>query len=246
MPAASTSGPAYRVLADALRSRILSGDLRPGDRLPTESELCETYGLSRSTVREALRVLTSERLLVTRRGVQGGSFVATPEPGEIAHLVQSGLSLLADGDTVTVAGLLEVREMLEVPAAGLAAVRHDAAQLTVLEGTLVDPGGADPEALFIGNRDFHLGLLRATGNPVLEAVATPIFGVVHERFARRQAPGEFWEKVDRDHRDILDRVRAGDEAGAREAQAAHLGALQPTYEGIDRERRAKRDNSPRQ
>lgn len=245
MPEATSPGPAYRVLADALRSQILSGGLRSGDRLPTESELCETYGVSRSTVREALRVLTSERLLVTRRGVQGGSFVATPEPGEIAGLVQSGLSLLADGETVTVAGLLEVREMLEVPAAGLAAVRHDASQLAALETTLVDPAGADPEALFIGNRDFHLGLLRATGNPVLEAVATPIFGVVHERFARRQAPGEFWQKVDRDHRDILDRVRAGDEVGAREAQAAHLGALQPTYEGIDRERRAKRGNSPR-
>ena len=244
MSEATAAGPAYRVLADVLRSRILSGDLRPGDRLPTESDLCEAYGLSRSTVREALRVLTSERLLVTRRGVQGGSFVAAPEPGDIAGLVQSGLSLLADGDTVTVAGLLEVREMLEVPAAGLAATRHDHAQLTQLEATLFDPRGTDPDAMFVANRDFHLGLLRATGNPVLEAVASPIFGVVHERFARRHAPEEFWERVDRDHRDILDRVRAGDESGAREAQLAHLSGLQPTYEGIDRERRAQRENSP--
>lgn len=240
MPDVTAPGPAYRVLADALRARILSGDLRTGDRLPAESELCEAYGVSRSTVREALRVLASERLLVTRRGVQGGSFVTAPQPGEIAGLVQSGLSLLADGDTVTVAGLLEVREMLEVPAAGLAAVRHDEDQMAQLESTLFDPRGTDPDEMFGANRDFHLGLLRATGNPVLEAVASPIFGVVYERFARRQAPDEFWDQVDRDHREILDRVRAGDAEGAREAQYAHLGALQPTYEGIDRERRAQR------
>src|SRR5690554_2268530 len=110
------TGPAYRVLADTPRAQILSTELRPGDRLPAESELCELYGVSRSTVREALRALATERLLVTRREVSGGSFVATPEPGDIARLVQSSLSLLTSVDAVSVASLLEVRYMLEVPA----------------------------------------------------------------------------------------------------------------------------------
>lgn len=232
-------GPAYRVLADTLRHQILSGELRSGDRLPAEAELCELYGVSRSTVREALRALATERLLVTRRGVAGGSFVAAPQPGDIAGLVQSSLALLTSADSLSVESLIEVRFLLEVPAAGLAAARHAEDDLEALRRSLFDPEATDLEAMFSANRDFHLNLLRATGNPVLEAVAAPIFGVVYERFVRRNAPGTFWTQVDHDHRDILDRVRAGDVAGAEEAQRAHLGDIRPTYQQIDRERRER-------
>lgn len=235
----SEKGPAYQVLADALRGQILSGELKSGDRLPAEAELCDLYGVSRSTVREALRALVTERLLVTRRGVSGGSFVAAPEPGDIAGLVQSSLALLTSADSVSVESLIEVRFMLEVPAAGLAAARRAEDDLDALQSTIFDPTGPDLDAMFTANRDFHLNLLRATGNPVLQAVAAPIFGVVYERFVRRQAPEQFWTQVDHDHRDILDRVRAGDVAGAEEAQRAHLGDLRPTYEQIDRDRRAR-------
>ena len=236
MPPAAESGPAYRVVADALRVQILQGELKSGDRLPTESELCELYSVSRSTVREALRALATERLLVTRRGVAGGSFVASPAPEEIAGLVQSSLSLLTDSASVSVQSLLEVRLMLEVPAAGLAARRHGEEDLEFLSGRLFDPDGTDLESMFGANRDFHLGLLRSAANPVLEAVAAPIFGVVYERFVRRKAPAQFWHTVDHDHRSILDRVRAGDVVGAEEAQRAHLLDLGPTYERIDSER----------
>ena len=72
--------PAYRLLADDLRAQITSGRLVPGDRLPTEPQLCQRSGVSRSTVREALRLLASQHLIVTTRGVSGGSFVAHPSP----------------------------------------------------------------------------------------------------------------------------------------------------------------------
>ena len=70
--------PAYQLLADSLRTQITSGRLRPGERLPTEPQLCVRSGVSRSTVREALRLLTSQHLIVTTRGVTGGSYVARP------------------------------------------------------------------------------------------------------------------------------------------------------------------------
>src|SRR5690606_9368026 len=130
----------------------------------------------------------------------------------------SSLALLTSADSLSVESLIEVRFLLEVPAAGLAAARHAEDDLEALRGSLFDPEATDLEAMFSADRDFHLNLLRATGNPVLEAVAAPIFGVVYERFVRRNAPGTFWTQVDHDHRDILDRVRAGDVAGAEEAQ----------------------------
>lgn len=69
------SVPAYAVLAGHLRSRILSGELQPGERLPGEAELTAEFGVGRSTIREALRSLASQNLIETTRGVTGGASV---------------------------------------------------------------------------------------------------------------------------------------------------------------------------
>ena len=231
--------PAYQELADALRRQIVSGDLRPGDRLPVEPELCAAYGVSRSTVREALRVLSSENLITTRRGVAGGSFVSAPDPAAISATLESGLSMLAVSPSGSVDDLLEIRELLEVPAAGLAAERRSEDQLLQLRGTLFDPRAVDVDQIFGANRNFHVVLLRSARNPLLEAVTRPVFGVLNDRFLREHAPARFWHRVDRDHREILAQVEAGDREGAEQAQRAHLAHLRTTYTRIDRERRAR-------
>ncbi|HEY3480196.1 MAG TPA: GntR family transcriptional regulator, partial [Streptomyces sp.] len=76
--------PAYQLLSDALRARIITGELKPGEKLPVEPDLSTQYGVSRSTVREALRLLASQNLIITTRGVAGGSFVAYPKPQQVA------------------------------------------------------------------------------------------------------------------------------------------------------------------
>jgi DNA-binding transcriptional MocR family regulator len=86
--------PAYRQVADELRSQIMRGALAPGERLPSEAELSRAFGVSRSTVREALRSLTSQHLIETLRGVQGGSFVAAPDPARVVEDVGSALGVL--------------------------------------------------------------------------------------------------------------------------------------------------------
>jgi DNA-binding FadR family transcriptional regulator len=123
-----------------------------------------------------------------------------------------------------------------VTAAGLAARRRSAEDIRALTGALFDPRTVDPEHVFEANRNFHVTLLRAAGNPMLEAVTRPMFGVLNERFLRVQASRRFWFRVDRDHREILAAVEAGDAGGAREAQHAHLEHLRTTYTRIDRER----------
>jgi GntR family transcriptional repressor for pyruvate dehydrogenase complex len=136
--------------------------------------------------------------------------------------------------------LLEVREMLEVPAAGLAAVRHEPAQLDALRATLFDPGRIATDDLFSRNRSFHEALLRMTGNPLLEVVTQPVFRVLGEKFLREAAPKRFWSQVDADHRAILAAVAAGDQATASGAMHEHLGRLRAVYTRIDRERTARR------
>lgn len=232
----TTASPSYDRLARRLREQIIAGELLPGDQLPSETEMCERYDVSRSTIREALRVLSSQNLVITTRGVNGGSFVVQPQPTHIAEYLRTSLGLLTAG-TGSINDLLEVRRQLEVPAAGLAAKRRTKAQIEAIRSTMFDPMDVDLTTIFQNNRDFHHQLLQAAGNPVLEAVTGPIFAVLRDRIHREEAGRRFWVRVDKDHRDILGYLEDRDAEGAEQAQAAHLDHLRSTYNRYDRERR---------
>lgn len=124
-----------------------------------------------------------------------------------------------------------------MPAAGLAAQRRTPEHLERLRSSLFDPRTVDRERIFAVDRSFHVALLQAANNPLLEVVAQPVFRVLHDRFLRAQAPGRFWHRVDGDHREILRCVEVRDAAGAREAAQVHLGHPRRTYQRIARDRR---------
>jgi GntR family transcriptional repressor for pyruvate dehydrogenase complex len=233
MPSPPTPGPAYTLLAERIRLQVLAGVLTAGDRLPNETELGTQYGVSRSTVREALRLLSSEHLVVTTRGVGGGSFVSYPNSEQISRNLQTGISLMGSA-RVSVDDLLEVRLMLEVPGAAMAAERRLPDDLVALHAALLDHEGQQPATLHANTRNFHQLLLVASHNPLLELVTVPLFLVLDKRFAREDAPESFWLAVDDDHRRILRTVEEGDAAGARQAHHEHLMRLSATYRAIDR------------
>jgi GntR family transcriptional repressor for pyruvate dehydrogenase complex len=225
-PARIAGPPAYQVLADDLRAQITSGRLRPGDRLPTEPQLCAQSGLSRSTVREALRLLSSQHLIVTTRGVTGGSFVAEPSAHKIAETLEGGLGLLVANGMLAGGHLFELRFMLEVPAAELAAVRRTEAHLTELAAAMFDPDNDDVDTILTANRAFHTAMSAAAGNPLFRLVTQPLYAVANERELAVLAPKTFWAEVDSDHREILAAVIDQDGARAAAATRAHLERLQ--------------------
>ncbi|GAB2972156.1 FCD domain-containing protein [Amycolatopsis acidiphila] len=225
---------AYDRLASSIRKQILSGELRPGHRLPTELALSTHYQVSRNTAREAIRALAGQGLLVVKRGVAGGTFVASPTTAQVSESLMSGLALLTDSADLSVSVLMEIREMLEVPAAELAARNRTDEELGAIHESLFDPGRIDPTRVFVNNRDFHTGVLRATHNPLLEVLAEPVFRVLKERFLRERASADFWVRVDAEHREIVGYLDDRDQAGAREASRAHLRYLRSVYEKIDR------------
>jgi DNA-binding FadR family transcriptional regulator len=214
--------PAYQVLADDLRAQITSGRLRPGDRLPAEPEMCARSGLSRSTVREALRLLASQHLIVTTRGVTGGSFVAQPSVAQLSeNLVQAVHLLHGASSPIGTAELFEVREMLEVPAAGLAALRRTDADIAALRAALFAPDTDEPDTMRAAQWTFHGALAAAAGNPLYELLARPL----HQLSEERQRPGAaagLWERIDAAHRAILHCVTSRDVSGAAEATRTHL------------------------
>jgi DNA-binding FadR family transcriptional regulator len=217
--------PAYQLLADELREAITSGRLRPGERLPPEPELCVRSGVSRSTVREALRLLASQHLIVTTRGVTGGSFVAHPDAEQLSEALSTGLTLLSNSAEVGLADLLELRRALEIPAAGLAAERRTDADLAQLRAALFDPGLDELDTMLSAHAAFHSAVASATGNPLFELVTRPLYQVGYGEEIVENLPADYWSQVDTDHRELLAHVRARDSAAAMEVGARHLAYL---------------------
>src|SRR5258705_4910737 len=108
---------AYDQVADQVREWIMSGTLDVGDQLPSEGELAQQFRTSRSTVREALRLLASANLTETRPGAYGGTSVKRPDPVWVADSLHNSLTLLVRTDDVSVDELFAARELIEVPAA---------------------------------------------------------------------------------------------------------------------------------
>lgn len=221
---------AYRQVADQLRNQIVAGELSPGTRLPSESALSRMFGASRSTIREALRVLTSQDLITTTRGVTGGSFVSSPDTASIAENLSGSLGLLVNSSNMDVAYLLEARLILEPVAARLAAERADTDALTRLEKLTASTHEMAPTRGFVVHWDFHAGLVTATGNPLLEVMCQPINQLLRGRAHRDSIEREVWDKVDREHAAIYRAVARGNAAEAERLTRAHLHALRPLYE----------------
>lgn len=234
MPAGDGRPLEYERVADELRTMIVLGELRPGDRLPPEGELTARMAVSRGTLREALRVLSTQKMLTSVRGVGGGTFIAEPSTDDVVAYLQTSLSLMSRS-RLSVAQLLEVRAMIEVPSAGIAAKTRSQEDLHLLAETVVvvNEAADGKEIDWSVNSRFHVLLLQATGNPLLDLVARPIFSVMREKFLRDRAEPAFWRKVADDHAHILQHVRDGNAAAASKAMRNHLGALRDTYTQID-------------
>jgi GntR family transcriptional regulator, transcriptional repressor for pyruvate dehydrogenase complex len=150
-----------------IRSMIQSGELPPGSRLPTEQQLSQQMGLSRSGVREAVKVLEAARVLDVRRG--DGTYVTSLAPRLLLEGLGLAVELLRDD---TLLEVMEVRRMLEPAATGAAALRVTDADLDRIGAILEDMRGAadDAEQLIRYDAAFHRTVIAVTGNETLTSL----------------------------------------------------------------------------
>ena len=221
---------AYQQVADQVRELILTGALAAGDRLPPEPDLAAQFGVSRSTIREALRVLASRDLIHTTRGTTGGTFVSRVNAAQVSDYLETSIGLMSGSDSVTVAEMLEAREMLEVPSARLAAVRRAEHHLKALrEAVERETRTRGRDGRFREHRTFHAIIVEASGNRLLRMVAEPVFRVLQAKFLSPDVPDEFWANVDHDHEEILAAIEDRDGEAAAAAMQRHLTALRGAY-----------------
>ena len=211
------------VLSGILREKILSGHLSEGVPLPNERELGSQAGLSRASVREALRILESEGLISTSIGRNGGSEVVRPSSATIERSVVSFIR----GRRIRMESVLETRAVIEPPAARLAALRHTDADFEKIEKCQVKLEDAslaeDIPAYVRANLDWHVELVRASHNELLIAFISAISQSV---YAATDLDGfnllEVRNAVTRAHRSVMDAIQARDGEAAARRMGRHV------------------------
>jgi len=206
-------------VASRLEEAILSGELAPGDYLPSEREISAQMDVSRSVVREALGRLASLGLV---RSVHG-SGTRVEEPS--SRPVTVGYQRLLRRTDLRIQDLAAVRLPLETTIAALAAARRTEADLDALRATQKVLGNPrrSLEAHVRADLDFHAVLARATGNPLFQVVLAPIQELLIE--SRRQTLGRYGAEIAfRHHARILTAVEAGDAGAAEQAMREHIQA----------------------
>jgi DNA-binding FadR family transcriptional regulator len=223
-------GPAHELVAQQLRAAIVSGELQPGDRLPTEIELREAFGVSRATIREALGSLVGQGLIGKARGLNGGSFVLRPSVGQASESLHLSLQRLGQSDGMSVAEVVESRYLLELPAARLAASRRTDDDIVELRACAHRLGGADhPEPT---DKRFHRAVAVASGNRLLQMAIEPINLVLGEQLDVSRYPKGLLQEIDDDHEAIAEAIVAGDADRSEALMRDHLDALAAVISSI--------------
>src|SRR5688572_956332 len=190
-----------------IRSAILAGRFRPGDRLPTERELAQQFGVSRVTVRDALRALEAAGLIRVKVGGQGGPYVAEPDIGLLSDSLGTHLKLRG----TTFRELAETRLALETTAARLAAERATAADLVELEAAILGPMRPPSHDSVATSLDFHTAVTRAAHNGALLAMFMATRALIQDAFDTLYALQPDMVEVARTtHTELYDAIRTGD------------------------------------
>jgi GntR family transcriptional regulator, transcriptional repressor for pyruvate dehydrogenase complex len=215
---------AIETTIEKIKQMLVDGELRPGDKLPVEKDLAASLGVSRNTLREAVRGLASIRVLQTRQG--DGTYVTSLRPA----LLLDGLGFVADlhredGEL----HFLHVRRLLEPEATALSVRRLSEADLAELRRMLDEADRLaherppDLDRLLANDRAFHLLITSNCGNPVLAALVENASGhTVRARMWRGMADASAIQRTLTEHRAIYDAIADGDAERARLRTAMHI------------------------
>jgi DNA-binding FadR family transcriptional regulator len=209
-----------QVIVDQIKVLIRDGRLQPGDRLPSERELCQRFGVSRVTVREALRVLESSGLVAIRVGAHGGAFLTTPS----AERLGEGLADLISLAPLTAADVTEARIIVELgllPLAVERATEEDIADLFAMaeEGEKAVAAGVYTVEM---SAAFHVRVGACTHNPAIEMLLQSFHGPMRMSLEESHTSAPMGEQGVREHRTLTEAIQRRDLDAARAVMTSHL------------------------
>lgn len=206
-------------VADQMKKKIISGEYASGDKLPVESELCQGFGVSRITVREAMKKLNTMGLVEIKQGK--GTFVKNVDLG----MFMKPLFQLVEFSEMNIDAIYTAREYMEGGIAALAAqnrTEEDLAQLKAhLENIKYCSQQGDLEGCYQCDVDFHMALAKAAGNPILLAAMDALQDIDNACVKRYDKYLVGYDDSNKEHQAILDAVINQNPQQAQEAMASH-------------------------
>jgi len=216
-------------VADQIEERIISEQLKPGDRLPSERELAKSLGVSRPVIREATTVLVARGLVEVLPG--SGSYVKEMSSESASKPIERYLRVKDKLGSYT--DLHDVRRALEVDIAGLAAERATAEDIEKLEASFEDQKNSvnNPDQFTKADLDFHAAIASATQNELYNILLAPISDLMLEfrMVAYDTDPQASIEGALVHHENLIEKIKNHDSEGAREAMLAHLKQAESLY-----------------
>jgi GntR family transcriptional regulator, transcriptional repressor for pyruvate dehydrogenase complex len=208
------------VVARMILQDILDDGLIEGAKLLSEAEMMEQYDIGRATLREALRLLEVQGLIVVRSGPSGGPVVRLLTPGDFGRMARLHLQLTG----ATYEHLVEARLILEPIMAGLAAAHRDLAGLERLEEAVSHgpEGVADDQRWVEVTRDFHYAVAGMSGNPVLDLIVRALKEIFEDKSRQALAPQDRRVDVHEAHDQVAKAIAAGDRDAAEQAMRVHM------------------------
>lgn len=208
---------------EQIKAAIFSGALRSGDRLPSEAELARQFAVSRTTVREALRSLTTQNLIVKTPGAGGGSFVRSADPSTLRSAVGDSVHTLLALGSIAFEEVALVRQHLEVPSVRLAATHRTDDDLTELREILdlQKSISVDDESVPALDERFHGTIARASGNRVLASFVSALH-IETEPVHYLDLSPEVGRTTVRQHQQIVRTIDEQDPDAAEAAMVEHL------------------------
>lgn len=228
---------AAELIAQEIRSKIVRGQLKENDALPPEQELTDQFGVSRPVLRQALRILESERLVEVRRGQHGGPVVRRPD----AAMVARHFGILLQYEDVRLHEVFDARQTLEQPAARKVALKHEDHVLQALQENLAQheelmaEDGLDPQLQTVAN-DFHNLLVAHHANRalvLLDAMLDNVIAIASRSLVDSQSTTDARLRLNkrslRSHKALYELIASGDADAADVMWRQHLEEVTSHY-----------------
>jgi GntR family transcriptional repressor for pyruvate dehydrogenase complex len=230
-----SSAGASEEIAGLIRRWLEEQQLQPGERIGTEQDLADEFGVSRPTLREALRLLSASHLIRVGRGRSGGIFVASTPSEGMSRNVSESIALMLAAQSISMEELVDARLSLEVPIAGRAAVNADDEVCDRLEAAIEAAAGHQPGTPPFNAADssFHQILADAAGNDLLRALTAWILEVLQPTLVAHISVKVEADAILAQHRAILRAVRRRQRSAAEKAMQAHIEYLAGVLHEID-------------
>jgi DNA-binding FadR family transcriptional regulator len=250
MPADSSASAADRFspvrldasehIAREIRLYVERKGLKPGDRIGTENELAREFGVSRPTLREALRLLAGSHLIQVNQGRAGGIFVSSTANESMGHNLSQAIATMLATESVSLHELLETRMYLEVPLAGLAAENAGKDTVAEMESAIAAAEGHAPasDEFRMADTRFHKAIADAAGNDLMVAFTSWILEVLQPSLVAYMGPALEADDILDQHRRILRAVRRGQPAAAQRAMLQHIEHIRRVVRKLDARRAA--------